>query len=154
VQLTLALATVDGAAYSGQRCSPGDRTGRAVDGAASPPLLFLENGKEADMAGYGTVAHMRVKPGHEQQLQQMNEEFDRERGRSVRGFLASYVFKTDRDPNEFVLVAVFSDRDTYRANAEDPEQDRWYRQLREHLEADPEWTDGDVVFSSSTGQHG
>jgi heme-degrading monooxygenase HmoA len=100
------------------------------------------------MAGYGTVATMRVQPGHEPELQRLNEQFDQARARSVPGFVASYVFKTDRDPNEFILVAVFRDRESYRANAEDPEQDRWYRQLREHLEADPAWTDGEIVFST------
>ena len=50
-------------------------------------------------------------------------------------------------PDELILVAVFRDRESYRANADDPEQDKWYRQLREHLQADPEWTDGEVVFA-------
>jgi quinol monooxygenase YgiN len=106
------------------------------------------------MAGYGTVARMQVKPGHEEQLRRINEQFDTARARIVPGFIASYVFQTDRDPNEFILVAVFRDRETYRANAEDPEQDRWYRQLREHLEADPTWTDGEIVFASVQPQAG
>jgi len=101
------------------------------------------------MAMYGTVATMHAKPGHEQDIQRLNQEFDADRARAVPGFIASYVFKTDRDSNEFVLVAVFRDRETYRANADDPEQDHWFRQLREHLQADPAWTDGEVVFSSS-----
>jgi len=105
------------------------------------------------VAGYGTVAHMRVKPGHEEQLQRLNDEFAAGRARSLPGFIASYVYKTDRDPHEFVLVAAFRDRETYRANAEDPEQDRWYRQLREHLEDDPAWTDGEIVFAT-TGPSG
>jgi quinol monooxygenase YgiN len=100
------------------------------------------------MPMYGTVAQMRVKSGHEGQLQEMNEKFEHERSRQVPGFMATYVFKTDRDPNHFVLVAVFRDRESYRANADDPEQDRWFRQLRQHLEADPEWTDGEIVFAS------
>jgi quinol monooxygenase YgiN len=106
------------------------------------------------MAMYGTVATMRAKAGHEQELQRLNQQFDADRARAVPGFIASYVFKTDRDPSEFVLVAVFRDRETYRANAEDPEQDRWFRQLREHLEADPAWTDSEVVFSSSRAPSG
>ena len=43
------------------------------------------------------------------------------------------------------------DRDAYRANASDPEQDRWYRRMREHLDADPEWTDGELVYASTAG---
>jgi quinol monooxygenase YgiN len=102
------------------------------------------------MAMYGTVARMRVMPGHEEQLKNMSEEFERTRGPRVPGFVATYLFKTDRDPQEHVLVAVFRDRDSYHANAADPEQDRWYRRWREHMEADPEWTDGEVVFASAS----
>ncbi len=98
---------------------------------------------------YGTVARMRVKPGHMEQLQRLNQEWQEGRGRQVRGFVASYVLRPDNRPDELVLVAVFQDQESYRANAADPEQDRWYRQLREHLEADPEWTDGEVMLANS-----
>ena len=52
--------------------------------------------------------------------------------------MASYVLRPDHRPDELILLAVFRDRESYRANASDPEQDRWCRQMREHLEADPE----------------
>lgn len=104
------------------------------------------------MAMYGTVARMRVKPGHQEQLQAMNAEWEHGRGRQVPGYVGSYVLRPDNRPDELVMMAIFQDQDRYRANAVDAEQDRWYRQMREHLEADPEWTDGEVVFaSSSTG---
>lgn len=102
------------------------------------------------MAMYGTVARMRVKPGHFEQLLKMNEEWEQQRGRlTTAGHVAAYVFRPDNHPDEAILVAIFQDRERYRANAEDPEQDRWYRQLREHLEADPEWTDGEVIFAGT-----
>jgi hypothetical protein len=31
------------------------------------------------------------------------------------------------------------------ANANDPEQHQWYLKIRELLEADPEWEDGEFV---------
>ena len=99
---------------------------------------------------YGTVAHMRVKPNHQQQLQAMNDNWSQGRGSQVPGYVASYVLRPDDRPDELILLAVFRDRESYRANASDPEQDRWYRQMREHLEADPEWTDGELVFASTT----
>ena len=102
------------------------------------------------MAMYGTVARMRVKPGHQEQLQKMNDEWEQGRGRQVPGFVASYVLRPDERPDELMLLAVFRDRESHRTNAADPEQDRWYRQLREHLEADPEWTDGEVVSASTS----
>ena len=35
------------------------------------------------------------------------------------------------------------------ANADDPEQDKWYQEMRQHLEADPAWHDGEIIYSSS-----
>ena len=103
------------------------------------------------MSMYGTIARVHVKPNHEQQLQAMNDEWAQGRGRQVDGFVASYVLRPDDQPDELLLVAIFRDRDSYRANASDPEQDRWYRQMREHLQADPEWTDGELVYASTGG---
>jgi quinol monooxygenase YgiN len=88
-------------------------------------------------------------PGHEQQLIEMQKSWDETRGTKVDGPVASYVFKSDGAQNEYTLVAVFRDRQTYQANASDPEQDAWYRNLRSHLAADPEWRDGEVVASST-----
>ena len=56
--------------------------------------------------------------------------------------------KPDRKPGELIGVAVFEDRATYRANADDPEQDAWFRRVRELLESDPDWEDGDYVSGS------
>jgi len=103
------------------------------------------------MTMYGTIARMHVKSNHQQQLQAMNDEWAQGRGRQVDGFVASYVLRPDDRPDELLLVAIFRDRDSYRANASDPEQDRWYRQMREHLQADPEWTDGEVYASTGGG---
>ena len=94
---------------------------------------------------YGTVATMRVKPGMESKLNDLMEEWSRDRGPKVKGAVSSTVFKTDRDPNEFIIVAVFDNKQNYEANASDPEQDAWYRKMRECLEADPQWTDGEIV---------
>src|SRR6266446_6563728 len=101
------------------------------------------------MTMYGTVARMRLKSNSDEQVQALNDEFARERGRKIEGFVASYVLRPDNRKDELILVAVFRDRASYRANAADPEQDRWYRRLREHLESDPEWTDGEVVFGDT-----
>jgi quinol monooxygenase YgiN len=86
---------------------------------------------------YGTIAHMRPKAGHEQQIQDLLDQWNRDRKPNVKGTRGGYVLRPDRDPREVVLVAVFENRETYRANADDPDQDKWFRQLREHLEADP-----------------
>ena len=94
---------------------------------------------------YGTIARMRPKAGHEQEVLNLMEQWNRERKPSVQGAVGGYMLRPDRDPREVVLLALFESRETYRANADDPEQDRWYRGLREHLEADPTWEDGEIT---------
>ena len=97
---------------------------------------------------YGTVARMRAKQGHQAQLQALNEE---RRSNPGDGFVAAYVLQSDADPQEMWLMAVFESRDAYRKNAEAPDTDAQYRQMREHLEADPEWHDGEIVFGVGGG---
>ena len=37
-------------------------------------------------------------------------------------------------------------KDAYFTNANNPEQDARYRSMRELLDADPEWHDGEVIY--------
>ncbi len=94
---------------------------------------------------FGTVFRIKAKPGHEEAMTERLERWREERGSKVQGYVASYMFKLRRQPGEYIGVAVFDSEENYRKNAENPEQDRWYREFREHLEADPEWNDGDIL---------
>ncbi|MPZ23142.1 MAG: hypothetical protein GEU28_06270 [Dehalococcoidia bacterium] len=97
---------------------------------------------------YGTVARMKIKPGKLAELQRFTEESDRARG-GINGAIAYYVFQSDRDPDEMVLAAIFESKEAYRANAEDPKQDEWYQQMRQMLQGDPEWDDGEIVIAQT-----
>ncbi|HUG15754.1 MAG TPA: hypothetical protein VMM78_12155 [Thermomicrobiales bacterium] len=100
---------------------------------------------------FGTVARLKVKPGREQDLMAASEAWNREttaQGLAV-GAIAEYVFKLENPQNEYIMVAIFNDRESYFANAARPETDQQYRQLRALLESDPEWNDGQVVHSAS-----
>jgi len=46
------------------------------------------------------------------------------------------------------MAAVFESEDAYVANANSPEQHRRYQRYRELLSADPEWTDGEIVYTN------
>ena len=93
---------------------------------------------------YGTVANIRVKAGHEDGLKQLMQQWNAERKPKVQGAMSSYIFQLDSDPLDWILVALFQDKDSYVANAEDPEQDKWFRQLMEHLDGEPQWHDGEA----------
>jgi quinol monooxygenase YgiN len=99
------------------------------------------------MAMYGTVARMRVKPGMQAKLEQDMAQYEQ---LNVPGFVSTTVYRMDRDPNEIYLAVVFEDKKSYHANAADPKQDERYRAMRDLLEADPEWNDGEIVWPRST----
>ena len=92
---------------------------------------------------YGTVARFRVKPGMEERLQ----EFGRDQGPAVPGMVFQHVYQLDADPRWFYLVVAFESREAYRANAASSEQNERYQQYRELLDIEPEWHDGEIVFS-------
>ncbi len=94
---------------------------------------------------YGSVFRMQPKAGREQDIVRIMEEFDRERRPSVKGALAGLTFKLDG--GGMMGVAVFDSKESYRANAESPEQDAFYSRWRELLESDPEWNDGEIIAS-------
>ena len=96
---------------------------------------------------YGTVAHMKVKAGHGDDLRALIQEWNRDRKPKVEGAVGGYVFELDRDPQDWILIGIFEDKKTYEANASDPEQDKWFRRIMEHLEGEPQWHDGEVTES-------
>ncbi|MGH2500612.1 MAG: putative quinol monooxygenase [Candidatus Limnocylindria bacterium] len=95
---------------------------------------------------YGTIARLRARAGSEGRLRQLMAEYE---DLAVAGFAGTSVYRMDADPNEYYLAVAFEDRKSYAANAADPAQDARYRKLRELLEADPEWHDGEIVWTSA-----
>jgi quinol monooxygenase YgiN len=99
---------------------------------------------------YGSIFRMKVRPGQEDKLIEAFHRWETERKPKVTGAIASYVLRSDDHPGQFVGVAVFKDKASYAANADDPEQDKWYRQMRTLLQSDVEWQDGEYVFAATT----
>jgi quinol monooxygenase YgiN len=91
---------------------------------------------------------MKVKPGKMDEF--LNTMSGPEAARQPKGHLGEIVFQTDSNPNEVMLVVFFQDKETYQANANDPEMHKEYEQYRALLDADPEWNDGEVIHNSWT----
>jgi len=94
---------------------------------------------------YGTIARFRAKPGMDQQLMDLAEE----QAKDIPGWVANYVYRMDADPNEYYLAVMFEGKEAYVANAGSPEQNARYRKLRELMENDPEWHDGEIVAADT-----
>ena len=97
------------------------------------------------MYGYGTVARITPIPGKDQAVIALMNEWNRSYGPKVKGAVAGYLYQLENKPGQMIMCAVFEGKLSYRANAEDPEQDKWYRRLRALLTADPIWEDGEIV---------
>src|SRR5687767_13654250 len=96
---------------------------------------------------YGTVARMKVKPGSLEALQQQMANLESDL--SAGGWRSTTVYQSDADPNELWIAVVFESKEAYRKNAESPEQNSRYEQMRALLDADPEWHDGEVISTGS-----
>jgi len=96
---------------------------------------------------FGTIYRMRPKQGFETQVADYFRRWERERKPHIRGAVAAYVFKPKTGSGDLTGVVVFDSEANYYRNANDPDQDRWYRELRSLLESDPEWNDGDILVA-------
>jgi quinol monooxygenase YgiN len=104
-------------------------------------------------AMFGSVFRMRPRPGQEAAVLEMGRRWERERMPKAEGFVSYYTFKSQSRPGELIGVVIFESEEQYRRNAEDPDQDRWYREFRALLEDDPEWNDGEVIATESHPAH-
>lgn len=94
---------------------------------------------------YGTVARMRAKPGSGPAFEALMAEYE---SLDIPGHVATYVYRLDEGEDDYYVAVLFEDRESYRRNADDPAQDARYRRMRELLELDPKWHDGDIVYAS------
>src|SRR5688572_18762107 len=94
---------------------------------------------------YGTICRFMVKPGMEMQFAALSEEFD---SANIPGARSNYIYRMDNNPNEFYLVVVFDSEEAYKRNAASPEQDARYQKFRALLASDPEWHDGEIIYSN------
>lgn len=99
---------------------------------------------------YGTVAILKPKQGEERNVVESMDRWWRERRPVVRGAISSTLYRNESNPSELIMSVVFDSKEDYQANADDPEQDRWYQQLRSKLESDPRWMDGEVLAHQHT----
>ena len=99
---------------------------------------------------YGTVATIRVKPGTEAQLLALQERWWNERGSTIKGAISGTVYRTDNDPNVYVMSVVFESKEDYVANANDPAQDAWFQEMAQCFDGEPVWTDGEIVYYKHT----
>jgi len=88
---------------------------------------------------YGTVARLCITPGAFDKFAHLVQEFTT---LNVPGFVTTYLYQLDANPNECYMAVIFRDKATYDANAQSAAQNERYQQMRALLTSDPEWHDG------------
>src|SRR6266496_1241979 len=97
---------------------------------------------------FGTIARFRINPAVKDEFIRAMDNFG---DAEIAGWVADYYFQMEKDSNEFYLVAIFKDKETYQANAESIEQHERYLVFRSFLMDDPEWHDGFIVSATGLG---
>jgi quinol monooxygenase YgiN len=92
---------------------------------------------------YGTIARIKIDPTKIEELKALGDSMG-----TAPGQVARYVYLMDADPGVFFLVAVFESKEAYWANAQSPEQNERFMQLRALLLEDPQWHDGEIVSAA------
>jgi hypothetical protein len=98
---------------------------------------------------YGTVARFRLQPNASDKLLKLAQEYD---SLGIPGFVCEQVYQMDADSNEYYLAVVFSNKETYFANSNTPQQHQRYLQMRALMTEEPEWHDGEVVYAFDAGR--
>ena len=97
---------------------------------------------------YGTIARFRLKPGVKDEFIKTMDSFG---DAPIAGWVADYYFQMDNDSEEFYLVAIFQDKQSYQSNADSAEQHKRYLAFRSFLIDDPEWHDGFILSATGPG---
>lgn len=90
---------------------------------------------------FGTIAHLQPKPGHAAAVSELLDEWHRTIRPTLGGRVVELNGRSAARPDDRIAIVAMADEATYRALAASPEQDAWYRRLRDHLERDPDWED-------------
>ena len=89
-----------------------------------------------------TFFRFKALPGKRQAVLDHFERWEREQKSKATGFRRSILVSGNTDPNEFMGGVRWDSTENYLKNANRPEQDAWFQQLRSFLVEDPTWFDG------------
>ncbi|MBK65880.1 MAG: hypothetical protein CL769_02900 [Chloroflexi bacterium] len=93
---------------------------------------------------YGSIFNLKPKKGKKEALiDHLKNDQDR-----PEGGVAWYVLNPDND-GDLVGIAIFKDKESYKANAERPEQHDNFMKMMDFLVEQPKWNDGNFVIGEN-----
>ena len=93
---------------------------------------------------YGSIFNLKPKKGKKEALI-VHVKNDQDR---PEGGVAWYVLNPDND-GDLVGIAIFKDEESYKANAERPEQHDNFMKMMDFLVEQPKWNDGNFIIGEN-----
>ncbi|SRR6266481_9630420 len=86
------------------------------------------------------VSTYRAKPGEEDAIIALHEDWQRKQGNKAKVYLSWELFRNTEAPSEFIVIAYFESEELARAMEDDLNQDAWYLRLVSLVEERPACT--------------
>lgn len=99
---------------------------------------------------YGTIMRGKVKAGRKDDFVAFMNQLVPSADDYGRGLHSIEVGWEDKDPDRFVVIVHFKDRESYIANADRADTNTDYEKQLEYLEGPPEWID--VTYADYVGK--
>ena len=96
---------------------------------------------------FGTIGHAQLKAGMDAQLSALMDEWKREIRPTIPGGMLELTGRPVDRPGEFVFIALMQDEATYRALANNPQQDAWYQRMVALVEGEVRWEDVELEIT-------
>jgi hypothetical protein len=93
---------------------------------------------------FGTISHVKMKPGHERALAALDEEFMSTVRPTVDGPILMLRGRVHDQPDVLVSVFLCKDSATYTKLSDAPEMDALYRKTLDHYDGEPAWEDIEI----------
>jgi antibiotic biosynthesis monooxygenase (ABM) superfamily enzyme len=88
---------------------------------------FLVEQRRAEM--FVTVSTYKAKPGEEDAIIALHEDWQRNQQPGVKGYLSGELLRNAMNSREFVAIMRFENQEAAQALTNNPERKAWYRRL-------------------------
>jgi hypothetical protein len=90
---------------------------------------------------FGSISHVKIKPGHEKDVDALNEEFMKTIRPSIDGEIIMISGRVHEQPDTTVSIFLCKDSTVYAKLSDSPEMDALYQRISEHYATEPTWED-------------
>jgi hypothetical protein len=100
-------------------------------------LHEMSDREESKVQVFMIVSTYRAKPGEEDAIIALHEDWQRKQGNKAKVYLSWELLRNTEAPSEFIVIAYFESEEQARSMEDDLNQDAWYLRLVSLVEERP-----------------